>query len=215
MRIPIAKDAWRFFIPLIILSITAFFINWNITGIILFILSFAVIGFFRDPRRTPPNIADSVISAADGKISHIETVKNSKFPRGEAIRISTFLSVFNVHINRSPISGEIKYIKHTAGKFLNALKEKSAFENQNNEIHIFDGKNIIIVKQISGAIARRVICSKNEGDYVEKGERIGLIRFGSRTDVFVPTDTDIRVKVGSKVIGGKTVLGILQNNKES
>lgn len=213
MHLPFAKDCLKYFISLVLLTLLTLIFGWYYLGILFGIGSIFILYFFRDPERKTPNIEGSIVAAADGKVVEIEQVKNPQFPQGEAIRISIFLSIFNVHINRSPIAGKIINLKYIPGKFFNALQKRAAFENEHSEISFSDGNILVIVKQIAGVIARRVVCICKEGDFVNKGERIGLIRFGSRVDIILPVFTDIRVKLGTKVIGGKTVLGIIANKK--
>lgn len=208
MRIPIAKDSFKFIVPLLVAGVVCFPLGLPYVGIVLLMAMAFVVYFFRDPERTHPNIKGCILSAADGKVTSIQRVDHEQFPGNKAVRISTFLSIFNVHINRSPISGNVKHIQYTPGKFFNAMNEKSSVENEHNEIHFSNDRVFVVVMQIAGMIARRVVCNCKIGEVVEKGQRFGLIRFGSRVDVFLPITTDIRVKVGAKVQGGKTILGI-------
>ena len=162
--------------------------------------------FFRDPERLIPDEPDAIVSPADGKIVGIDHVDDVPFIDGAATRISVFLSIFNVHINRSPISGKITYRHYNPGKFLPAFAPKASLENEQNSIGIDDNGYRILVRQIAGIVARRIICWKNPGDALAKGDRFGLIRFGSRTDIFLPPETKITVKIGDSVKGGSTII---------
>ena len=162
--------------------------------------------FFRDPERVIPEEPDAIVSPADGKVVGIDSLENVPFLDGPATRISIFLSVFNVHINRAPIKGEVSYRHYNPGKFLPAFAPKASLENEQNSIGIDDGGYRVLVRQIAGIIARRILCWRNPGDRVAKGERFGLIRFGSRTDLFLPPDATVCVQVGQSVQGGSSVL---------
>jgi phosphatidylserine decarboxylase len=195
------------FLPFLI-SVFLFLYNFIILGFVFLLLSLFVFYFFRDPVRKPPNIPNAVLCPADGRILSIEKIKHSEFPNKECYRIKIFLSIFNVHIQRAPIKGNISTIVYNPGKFLNALDEKSSEDNENNLVGIEHNGFKIFVKQIAGIIARRIICKCNIGDWVEKGQKFGLICFGSRVEVFLPSETEIRIKPGMKVFAGKSILGI-------
>jgi phosphatidylserine decarboxylase len=169
-----------------------------------------IVWFFRNPeRQTPPGIG-VVVSPADGKVIKIEEARRDDLAPGNFIKISIFMNVFNVHVNRIPYSGTVKLIRYTRGKFISANLDKAAAENEQNAIVIATdmGREIITV-QIAGLIARRIVCWIKEGMPVVKGERFGLIRFGSRLDVYLPPETSVTVKIGDKVRSGETILGEL------
>jgi phosphatidylserine decarboxylase len=162
--------------------------------------------FFRDPERTGERGRHLVLAPADGKIVHITEVDEPTFIRGRSLRISIFMNVFNVHVNRYPVSGTIRQVTRTAGRFLNAAGERASLENEQVSVGIeLDGMRIL-VRQIAGLIARRIHTYSTEGQTVTQGDRMGIIRFGSRVDVFVPTNAVARVKVGDLTIAGTTVL---------
>jgi phosphatidylserine decarboxylase len=169
-----------------------------------------VMGFFRDPPRTIPTDADALISPADGTVSHVETIDEPDFGGNPALRISIFLSVFNVHVNRVPRSGTVTAVRYYRGEFLDARHADCHVRNEQLWIDIAERftRRPIRVKQISGAIARRIVCKLKAGDEVTAGERFGMIKFGSRTDVIIPAAMakEVLVKVGDKVSGGKTIL---------
>jgi phosphatidylserine decarboxylase len=178
-------------------------------AIIFCLLTLFTTFFFRDPDRQIPTGKNIFVSPADGKVIGIEKVENDYIGQ-PAIKVSIFLSVFDVHVNRISIEGVVDYIKFNQGKFFAAFEEKSSNLNENNEIGIItqSGQKYII-KQIAGLIARRIVCNINEGDTVTTGSRFGLIRFGSRTELIVPESANIEVKLGQHVYGGETIIGHL------
>lgn len=175
-------------------------------GIVSLLFLVLCLIFFRDPERTTPAGESLILSPADGKVVF---VGNESGSQEDAKQVSIFLSIFNVHANRVPVSGIVKKASYSKGRFLAAFKEEASQANEQTEIHIASGKSLIKVKQIAGIIARRIICYLEEGDEVSRGDRLGYIRFGSRTDIVVPFDTKISVNVGEKVIGGQSVIGEL------
>jgi phosphatidylserine decarboxylase len=182
----------------------------------LIAFGFAVIAlwvayFFRDPRREGERGDRIVIAPADGRVVMITEVDEPTFMKSRAIRISIFMNVFNVHVNRYPVTGTVRFVERKAGKFLNAAAENASLENEQASIGIETGSNTILVRQIAGLIARRIVTDAREGDRVQQGDRMGLIRFGSRVDVFLPLTTKLRVKVGDATFAGVSVLGDLQS----
>lgn len=177
----------------------------SVFGILLLFVTY----FFRDPEREIPSDANVVVSPADGKVVEIVTEKDPIL--GQSFkRISIFLSVFNVHIQRMPIRGKIEKVKYNQGKFLAAFNHKASLDNEQNTILISSGKTHVLVKQIAGLIARRLVCWVQSGDELERGQRFGLIRFGSRVDLFLPENSRISVSIGDRVEGGSSVMGFLQ-----
>ncbi len=183
-----------------------------LTGLLTLFVTF----FFRDPPRSFAPDPYALVSPADGRVLSVDTVDNQSFIGSKATRIAIFLSVFDVHINRIPVSGVINYVKYNPGKFFAAYEDKASLENEQTEIGMTaaSGEKIII-KQIAGIIARRIVCRIKDGDSVAAGERFGLIRFGSRTELFFPADADVSVKVGDHVAGGKTIVGHLPETNQS
>jgi phosphatidylserine decarboxylase len=176
---------------------------------VLTLVALWVAYFFRDPERSGDRGDRLVIAPADGKVVMITEVDEPTFVHGRATRVSIFMNVFNVHVNRYPVSGTVKYVHRNPGKFLNAAGEASSLENEQTSVGLEAGGNRILVRQIAGLIARRIHTYSREGERVEQGERMGLIRFGSRVDVFVSPDASVRVKVGQTTIAGTTVIGEL------
>jgi phosphatidylserine decarboxylase len=214
MRIPIAKEGYPFLIIPLLLSIIFLIIPQIRFGWLFWISTFVTfcIGmFFRDPERAIPQEKNLIISPADGKIILIQEVKYPALGNEKYLQVSIFMSVFNVHINRAPIAGTIEDVLYNPGKFFAAFEHKASLLNEQNSL-IFsttvNGKSIrVLVKQIAGLIARRIVCYAKPGMSFKKGERIGLIRFGSRVDLFLPADASLAVKLNDKVKGGATIIG--------
>src|SRR5437867_12293929 len=205
----IIKDALSFIVPLLISASLAAVLGLYVAVVLLLLLSGFVGFFFRNPAREIPSDPRVIVSPADGRIVKIERV-------GNVTKLSIFLSIFDVHVNRSPIGGRIEAIDYKRGKFKPAFKHAASVENERNTIMVSRGDVKLVFTQIAGIIARRVICWKEVGDTVAKGELIGLIRFGSRVDVLFPAGTDVTVRAGARVFGGPTPIGmILDNEKES
>ena len=176
---------------------------------VLTLLALWVAYFFRDPERTGPRGEQVVIAPADGKVVLIQEVDEPTFMSGRAKRISIFMNVFNVHVNRYPVSGTVRYVKYNPGKFLNAAVEKSSLENEQMSVGIETGRTRILVRQIAGLIARRIVTYSKEGEQVEQAQRMGLIRFGSRVDVFLPLDAVVKAQIGDMTVAGTTVIAEL------
>ena len=170
--------------------------------------SFNLVSFFRDPERKTPNGDDLIISPADGKVFLIRELFENEFILDDAIQISIFMSPLNVHVNRIPISGEVKFLKYIPGKYIVAFEEKSSENNERKIIGIETGDGLkIMVKQIAGFIARRIVCEVKKGDKVKTGQRYGMIKFGSRVDVIMPKNkVEILVSIGQKVKAGETII---------
>lgn len=207
MRLPIRKEGLQIAGVLAVIGIIVSQLEkWF--GRLFYLLSAFTLYFFRDPEREIPQGENLIVSPADGEIVGVDSVEHCPFIDGPAQRITIFLSIFNVHINRSPVKGKVEYRHYTPGKFIDARDDKSSLENERNAIGIetADGKRYLVV-QIAGLIARRIVCWKNPGEQLEAGERFGLIKFGSRTEIYMPIDAKIQVKRGQKVMAGATVIG--------
>jgi phosphatidylserine decarboxylase len=176
---------------------------------LLTIIALWVAYFFRDPERSGARGDQLVIAPADGKVVMITDVDEPTFVHGRATRVSIFMNVFNVHVNRYPVSGTVRYVHRSPGKFLNAAVEQSSLENEQTSVGLEASGQRILVRQIAGLIARRIHTYSREGERVEQGERMGIIRFGSRVDVFVPPASAVRVKVGQTTVAGTTVIAEL------
>ncbi len=208
--LPIAREGVRFILPLLLLTAVFYYRGWLIPAIISLILSIFVIAFFRDPERVSPKVPGGIVSPADGKVVGIDEVEDALY-NGKAVRVSIFLNIFNVHVNRAPVAGQVVDLVYNKGKFLNAANDKASLDNEQNSLLIETSKGgRVVVRQIAGLIARRIVCWVNKGEFVSRGERFGLIRFGSRTDILLPLGTEISVKVGDKVKGGRDLIGVMK-----
>lgn len=180
---------------------------------LLWVLLLEFFYFFRDPDRFIPQEPRVIVAPADGKIINIQGMKEESFLKGEYVRVSIFMNIFSVHVNRAPISGQIEYVKYHPGKFISAFKEKASLDNEQVLIGINGGEDKrefkVLVKLIAGLIARRIVLWKGEGDKLSKGERISLIKFGSRVDLYVPSGVELKVKEGNWVKAGETVIGLI------
>jgi phosphatidylserine decarboxylase len=199
----IVKDAFRFLLPLPAATALAFVLHLYWLAILLLLLAVFVAFFFRNPHREIPSDPRVIVSPADGRVVKVERV-------GNVTKLSIFLSIFNVHVNRSPIAGRIEAIDYRRGKFKAAFNHAASVENERNVIMVAQGNIKLVFTQIAGLIARRIVCWKKVGDTVGKGELIGLIRFGSRVDVLFPAGTDVTVEKGARVRGGSTPIGIIK-----
>ncbi|MEK9629663.1 MAG: phosphatidylserine decarboxylase family protein [Nitrospinota bacterium] len=210
MRSPIAKEGFIFIIPLAFIAAVLFTFSFYWAGGLVEGLFLFCCWFFRDPERVIPQEPNVVVSPADGKVVEIIEENDPLLPDDNYTRVSIFLNVFNVHVNRVPVAGKIVATRYNKGKFLNAASHKASLDNEQNAIVIDTGSTRVLVKQIAGLIARRIVCYAKEGDDYELGERFGLIRFGSRTDIFLPEGSVIKVKEGDKVSGGSSIIGFLK-----
>ena len=209
MRIPIASDGYRFIIPLVIITVALALspLAWlaGVSGLLLLF----VLNFFRDPERTIPTDVGVIVSPGDGKVVEIIEEKDALLDEPYR-RISIFLNVFNVHVQRTPVAGRIEQIKYNKGKFLNAASHKASLDNEQSSMIIHTGREKVLVKQIAGLIARRIVCWAKEGDNYSLGQRYGLIRFGSRVDLFLPLNAEVKVSLGDHVAGGSSIIGYLK-----
>jgi phosphatidylserine decarboxylase len=206
VKIPIAGEGAPFIaLPLAGAGVAAFFSVWWAAALLAALTVF-LIQFFRDPERRSDAPASSVLSPADGTILTVGDAPAGEAPADLPRKVVVFMSVFNCHVNRSPISGTIARYSYTPGKKLAAFSPKASTDNEQNSIEIAGGPLRVVFKQIAGALARRIVFRKKPGDHCARGERVGMIRFGSRVDVFLPGDAEIAVRPGDKVKAGLTVL---------
>lgn len=186
---------------------------WFVTrpwlAVIPWLLAAFFLWFFRDPERAIPEAPGLIVSPADGKVTLIETVETGSGPQR---RISIFLNIFNVHVNRAPIAGNVQTIDHQKGKFLNAMNPASATENERNYVEVAGELCNVAFTQIAGLLARRIVFRKQVGDWVHRGERVGLIKFGSRVDVAFPLSCEVQVRLGQHVQGGASILAIMPSS---
>jgi phosphatidylserine decarboxylase len=202
----IAPEGWPFIAAALAIAVAlAVFRLWVPFGAWM-LLALWVIAFFRDPVRQGPRGAKLVIAPADGKVISVIPMAESTFVAGSAVRISIFMNVFNVHVNRYPTDGRIEHRAYTAGKFFNAAAEKASAENEQSSVGIATSHGRILVRQIAGLVARRIVTDGSQGEIARQGERMGIIRFGSRVDVFVPAGVQVRAKVGDVTKAGQTII---------
>jgi len=199
----IVKDAIRFLVPLFVSALLAYLLGLYLATFLVLLLAAFVAFFFRNPKREIPADPRVIVSPADGRVVKVERV-------GNVTKLSIFLSIFNVHVNRSPIAGRIEAIDYKSGKFKAAFNHAASVENERNVIMVSQGDIKIVFTQIAGLVARRIVCWKKVGDTVAKGELIGLIRFGSRVDVLFPAGTDATVEKGMRVRGGSSQIGLIR-----
>jgi phosphatidylserine decarboxylase len=205
------RDGYFYALGLIVAAIV---VGWAARpgwALVPLLLASFFLWFFRDPERAIPKTAGAVVSPADGKVTDVSWVTTG----GEKqARISIFLSVLDVHVNRSPIAGIVRDVRYQKGKFLNAMNRASAEENEQNVVRVEGDGQVVIFKQIAGLLARRIVFHPKVGDRLERGQRVGLIKFGSRTDILLNSTASLQVKVGDRVRGGASILAYLQPNGE-
>ena len=208
--IPVAAEGWPFILPLAVVTALFFAFGWRTPTAVMLVLTLFVLFFFRDPERPVPSGDHTVVSPADGKVIVVKDIFEPAYLKKDVKQISIFLSVFNVHVNRVPVSGTVETVKYNPGKFLAAWDDKASLDNEQTALVIDHNGQKVLTKQIAGLIARRIVCYAKPGDTVRTGERYGLIRFGSRVDIFLPKDADIKVKVGDRVTGCRDVIAVLK-----
>jgi phosphatidylserine decarboxylase len=215
-RLPVAWEGIPFIAICMAGTVILFILDWKITAIPMTVLTLFMIYFFRDPNRPPIHDESAILTPADGKVLAIEDLQHgdNRYQNGTK-KISIFMSLFNAHINRIPMSGRIAELSYHPGKFFSANRDKASVFNEHNILTLdtYNRARIVFV-QIAGCIARRICCWVNEGDLVEAGQRFGLIRFGSRLEVYLPPDCTIIVAKGEKVKAGQTVLGYLGETED-
>lgn len=207
MRIPIAREGYPFILAATVLAVIAWFITpW--LEVFFGPLAVFVVAFFRDPERVVPEDENSIVSPADGRVIKVETLRDDRFLKKDVLRICIFMNVFNVHVNRAPASGVVTDVIYNPGKFFNASFDKASLLNEQNAVVMKAGNGeTFVFNQIAGLIARRIVCHARPGMSLSRGERFGLIRFGSRVDVYLPAGARSAVRVGEKVRAGSSTLG--------
>jgi len=205
------RDGYFYAAPLIAAAVLIGWLTNPAWAIFPFVLAAFFLWFFRDPERTIPQEAGALVSPGDGKVTDVSPVTSGS---NKLTRISIFLSVFNVHVNRSPVTGTIREIRYQRGKYLNAMNRASAEENEQNIVTVEGDGQTVVFKQIAGLLARRIVFHPKVGDRLERGQRVGLIKFGSRVDVLFDATAALQVKVGDRVKGGSSVLAHLQPKGE-
>jgi phosphatidylserine decarboxylase len=207
MRLRFAPEGWIFIIPFAILAALALLLQSYVLAILFGLIAAFLINFFRDPHRAGSERHVDVLSPADGTVVLIKDIPDGEVWPGLTRQVSIFMSVFDVHVNRAPIAGKIVHYSYAAGRKMVALSHKSSAENEQNLVVMTDARGATLAfKQIAGLLARRIVFDRKEGDTVARGERIGMIKFGSRVDVFFPPNANILVKIGDKPRVGLTVI---------
>jgi phosphatidylserine decarboxylase len=205
------RDGYFYGVAFILAAVLVGWFGGPVWAVAPLLLAGFFLWFFRDPERNIPQSAGAVVSPADGKVTDVSWVTIG----GEKqARISIFLSVFDVHVNRSPIAGVVRDIRYQKGKFLNAMNEASADQNEQNMVTVEGDGQVVIFKQIAGLLARRIVFHPKVGDRLERGQRVGLIKFGSRTDILLTSAANLQVKVGDRVRGGASILAYMQPKNE-
>jgi phosphatidylserine decarboxylase len=198
------RDGYFYALGLGAVAVLVWFVtHLSILTALPLVLAVFFLWFFRDPERRIPDDAGQIVSPADGLVTDAEWIETTS---GSRLRLSIFLNVFDVHVNRAPVGGTVKLVEFRRGRFLNAMKSESVLNNEQTLIVIDTGRYEVSFKQIAGLLARRIVCNVKAGDRVERGQRVGLIKFGSRVDVLLPAEARLKVKMGSRVRGGSSVL---------
>ena len=207
-RWPIAKEGLPFLIPMVLLTVILGIMGWNVWMSLGILLSLFIAYFFRNPRREIPSLQNIILSPADGRIVHVGECEEDRFLKEKALKVSIFMSLFDVHLNRSPVSGKVLQMDYLPGRFLVANVEKSSLLNEQNAVILeTEDRFRILLVQIAGFVARRIVCYAKTGDLLRKGEIFGLIRFGSRVDLYLPPEVKPIIRVGQHVKGGESIIG--------
>ena len=204
------RDAYYYAFPLLAAAVLTAWLTSPLWALPAVLLAAFFLWFFRDPDRVVPDEGGALVSPADGKVTDISMVPSNGRQR---LRISIFLNVFNVHVNRSPIAGVIREVRYQRGKFVNAMNAASAEQNEQNVVTVEGEGQTVVFKQIAGLLARRIVFNKKVGDRVQRGERVGLIKFGSRVDVLLEESASVEVKIGDHVKGGASILAYLNRER--
>ncbi len=206
---PIAVEGYPFIAAAAFVTVVLALISWKIPAVIALALTLFIIYFFRNPERVTPADENAVVAPADGVVVYLGNAHEAHLD-AEMLKISIFMSVFNVHVNRAPLSGKILDTFYVRGKFLDVRHERASFENEQKGIILESARGVkIVFVQVAGLIARRIVCYPKIGDLLRRGDRYGLIRFGSRLDIYLPKTTDLRVALGDVTVAGETILGYL------
>ena len=207
---PVALEGYPFIALFAFITIVFGLMGWSCLTTILFLLTLFTVYFFRNPERQTPSETDAVIAPADGKVVFAGQVVEERYLKGEVQKVSIFMSVFNVHVNRIPLSGKVVDTYYSKGEFLNAAYDKASLKNEQAGIVLeTKSKQKILFVQIAGLIARRIVSYPVIGDVLKAGDRYGLIRFGSRVDIYLPKDADVKMMVGDKTVAGETIIATM------
>ena len=208
VRWPVAKEGLPFLIPVVLTTVILGIVGWRVWMTLGILFSLFIAYFFRNPRRVIPNLQNIILSPADGRIIHVGECEEDRFLKEKVLKVSIFMSLFDVHLNRVPISGKVLERNYLPGRFLVASVEKSSLLNEQNAVILeTEDRMKILLIQIAGFVARRIVCYAKTGDTLRKGEIFGLIRFGSRVDLYLPPAVNPIVRVGQHVKGGESIIG--------
>lgn len=206
--LPIAMPGVKFVVAAILMTGMFFYFGWMITGLISLAVTIFMSWFFRDPERSVPEETDALVSPADGKVIVVQRLAQCEYMEGACQKVSIFMNVFNVHVNRIPFDGVVERVQYNPGKFINASFDKASVHNERNALVVkTDAGRAFVFVQIAGLVARRIVNCVTTGERVKKGERYGMIQFGSRLDLYLPLNFDMTVRVGDKTIAGTTIIG--------
>jgi len=209
-QIPIAKEGYPFIAFAAFVTLILAVLGYDLLALPALALTTFALYFFRDPERVGPASDDAMVSPADGRVIYIEKIIDDQYLLGQVYKVSIFMNVFNVHVNRAPVNATVEKILYAPGKFYSADSDRGAMHNEHCAVLVrsASGHRMAFV-QVAGLIARRIVCWLEAGDQVQRGQRFGLIRFGSRVDLYIPAQTQLEISVGQKVKAGETVLGFL------
>ncbi len=207
VKVPIAPEGWLFILAPAAGACLLWVVGWNAAAVLLAGVALACLFFFRDPERIPPTLAGAIVAPADGRVVAVQDATDPFV--GEGVRISIFLSPLDVHVNRSPVGGLVTEVEYRPGRYLAAFRAEASKTNERCTLYLQGEAARVTVAQIAGVLARRIVCRARPGDKLERGERFGLICFGSRTDLVVPEGTELHVRPGERVRGGESVIGVI------
>jgi phosphatidylserine decarboxylase len=209
-KFPVAREGFKFILPLAVVSLIFWVAGFVAAAVFFILLTLFVLYFFRDPERVPPPGDKAILSPADGTVVQIQPCVEPNLLKGPAIKVSVFMSLFDVHVNRNPMTGRIVESAYTEGEFIRADREQASFSNEQNALLVENPEGVrLVLVQVAGVIARRIVCRVKKGDRVEKGQRFGLIQFGSRLDLYLPPKTGVQVRLRQKTAAGQTIIGTL------
>jgi phosphatidylserine decarboxylase len=209
-QIPVAREGYPFIAFSAFATLTAALLEYEFIAVILLVLTGFVFYFFRDPSRIIPDAEDGVVSPADGKVILVEKIFDDRFLQEHVYKVSIFMSVFDVHVNRLPFTGEVEKIQYAAGSFYAANTDQGGLANEHCAVILSTPKNFrYAVVQVAGLVARRIVCWAEKGDTIKRGSRFGLIRFGSRVDIYLPQQLQLEVRSGQRVRAGETLIGYI------
>ncbi|MGQ9647571.1 MAG: phosphatidylserine decarboxylase family protein [Thermodesulfobacteriota bacterium] len=209
-RWPIVKEGLAFIIPFALVTLFFGMMGWNLLTFLGFFITLFTAFFFRNPKRQIPSLDNVILSPADGRVIHVGECEENRFLKRKALKVSIFMSIFDVHLNRAPASGKVLQRSYYPGRFLLANADKSSLLNEQNALVLeIEGRLRIVLVQIAGFVARRIVCYAKADDTLRRGEIFGLIRFGSRVDLYLPQGLTPIVKVGQHVKGGESIIGYL------